>query len=211
MTSSLLPLKLKIITGYVTLVLLFLILLTFIYRENRQLSIIDKRAEKALAQREQVEVITLQILEIAQLSERVIAWNEKDITVYTEKQNKVTELLQELQKHMMDKSQRNRLTSILTLFSAKNAKTLAIVKDLKKLQTTHELLNKRMPDIIQQAKQDRRQLAEQIGDNYGKSEKKSGGFFGLFRNKKKSVPIQKRKMKLFCKIINLVPILYFAL
>lgn len=185
MTSSLLPLKLKIITGYVTLVLLFLILLTFIYRENRQLSIIDKRAEKALAQREQVEVITLQILEIAQLSERVIAWNEKDITVYTEKQNKVTELLQELQKHMMDKSQRNRLTSILTLFSAKNAKTLAIVKDLKKLQTTHELLNKRMPDIIQQAKQDRRQLAEQIGDNYGKSEKKSGGFFGLFRNKKK--------------------------
>ncbi len=75
MTSSLLPLKLKIITGYVTLVLLFLILLTFIYRENRQLSIIDKRAEKALAQREQVEVITLQILEIAQLSERVIAWN----------------------------------------------------------------------------------------------------------------------------------------
>lgn len=187
MASSLLSLKLKIITGYVTLVLLFLILLTFIYRENRQLSVIDKRAGNALAQREQVEAITLQILEIAQLSERVIAWNEKDITVYKKKQDKVTALLQELQKHMMDKSQRNRITSILALLSAKNTQTLAIVKDLKKLQTTHELLNRRMPDIIRQAKQDRRCLAEQIGDNYGKNEKKSGGFFGLFRNKKKNL------------------------
>lgn len=185
MASSLLPLKLKIITGYVTLVLLFLILLTFIYRENRQLSIIDKRARNALAQREQVEAITLQILEIAQLSERVIAWNEKDITVYTEKQNKVTALLQELQKCMMDKSQRNRITSILALLSAKNVQTLAIVKDLKKLQAAHELLKERMPGIIQQAKQDRRQLAEQIGNNYGKNENMSGGFLGLFRNKKK--------------------------
>jgi len=90
-----------------------------------------------------------------------------------------------LQKQILDKSQRNRITSILALLSAKNAQTLAIVKDLKKLQTTHELLNKRMPNIIQQAKQDRRHLAEQIGDNYGKSEKKGSGFFGLFRNKKK--------------------------
>lgn len=185
MASSLLPLKLKIITGYVTLVLLFLVLLAFIYGENRQLSAIDKRAGKALAQREQVEAITLQILEIAQLSERVIAWNEEDISVYTEKHNKVTALLQELQKQILDKSQRNRIASILALLSAKNTQTLAIVEDLKKLQTTHELLNKRMPGIIQQTKQDRRQLAEQIGDNYGKSEKKTGGFFGLFRNKKK--------------------------
>jgi len=185
MNSSLLPLKLKIITSYGTLVLLFLILLAFIYKENRQLSDIDKRAEKALAQREQVEVITLQILEIAQLSEQVIAWNEKDITVYTEKQNKVTASLQELQKRMIDKNQRDRITSILALLSAKNAQTLAIVNDLKKLQTTHELLNRRMPSIIQQTKQDRRHLAEQIGVNYGKSEKKNGGLFGLFRNKKK--------------------------
>ena len=90
-----------------------------------------------------------------------------------------------MQKQILDKSQRNRITSILALLSAKNAQTLAIVKDLKKLQTTHALLNKCMPNIIQRAKQDRRHLAEQIGDNYGKSEKKGSGFFGLFRNKKK--------------------------
>jgi len=70
-------------------VLLFFVLLAFIYRENRQLSVIDKRAEKALAQREQAEIITLQILDIAQLSEQMIAWNEKDIVVYTGKQNQI--------------------------------------------------------------------------------------------------------------------------
>ncbi|MDR3652178.1 MAG: hybrid sensor histidine kinase/response regulator [Paludibacter sp.] len=185
MASSLLSLKLKIIVGYVALVLLFLVLLIFIYRENRQLSVIDKRAEKALAQREQVEAITLQILDISQLNGQVIAWDEKELPVYKEKLNKVTVLLQELQKQILNKSQRNRITSILALLSAKNTQILAIVKDLKKLQTTHELLNKHIPNIIQQAKQDRRHLAEQIGDNYGKSEKKSGGFLGLFRNKKK--------------------------
>jgi len=185
MTSSLLPLKLKIITGYVVLVLLFLVLLAFIYRENLQLSVIDKRAEKALAQREQAETITLQILDIAQLSEQMIAWNEKDIVVYTEKLNQIKVLLQELQKQIFDKSQRNRITSILALLSAKNAYTLAIVKDLKKFQTTHELLNRRIPTIIQQTKQDRLHIAEQIKDNYGKNEKMSSGFLGLFRNKKK--------------------------
>jgi hypothetical protein len=70
-------------------VLLFFVLLAFIYRENRQLSVIDKRAEKALAQREQAEIITLQILDIAQLSEQMIAWNEKDIVVYTGKLNQI--------------------------------------------------------------------------------------------------------------------------
>ncbi len=69
--------------------LLFFVLLAFIYRENRQLSVIDKRAEKALAQREQAEIITLQILDIAQLSEQMIAWNEKDIVVYTGKLNQI--------------------------------------------------------------------------------------------------------------------------
>jgi len=185
MTSSLLPLKLKIITGYVALVLLFLVLLAFIYRENQQLSVIDERAEKALAQREQAEAITVQILDIAQQSEQMIAWKEKDISVYTEKLNKVKVSLQELQKQISDKSQRDRITSILALLSAKNAQTLAIVKELKKFQATHELLTRRLPTIIQQTKQERLHIAEQIKDNYGKNEKTSGGFLGLFRNKKK--------------------------
>jgi len=102
MISTLLPLKIKIIAGYVTLVLILLVLLTLIYREHKQLVSIDKRAEKALVLREQAEEITLDILNLAQLGEKVITWKEKDIAVYTKKQNNVTILLYKLQEQKMD-------------------------------------------------------------------------------------------------------------
>jgi len=186
MAASLHPLKLKIITGYVALVLLFLVLLTLIYQEHRRLSAIDKRSEIAVAQREQAEAITVQILDIALLSEQVITWDEEDVAAYQEKRNKVTVLLQELQKQLPEGNQRSRITSILTLLSDKEAQTLSIVNDLRELRTTYGLLNERMPDIIRQTKQDKQRLAQQIGENYGKNEKKNGGLLGLFHSKKKS-------------------------
>lgn len=195
MNSTLLPLRLKIITGYVTLVLLFLILLTLIYCENRRMSAIDKRSEIALAQREQVESITLQILDIALLSEHVTAWNEADIAAFLRKRKRVTSLLQGFQQQLMEENQRKRIASILTLLSTKEKQTLAIVNDLRELRTANELLNKRLPGIIWQTKQDRQRLAEQIEDNYRKSEKKNSGLLGLFRNKEKSRNMVKEENK----------------
>ena len=186
MISSLLPLKLKIITGYVALVLLFLVLLMLTYRENNRLSVIDKYSETALKQQEQAEAITVQILDIALLSEQAIVWSEEDINTYREKREKVVTSLKKLQNQLPQGNQRRRITSILTLLTAKEVQTLAIVKDLKELQATNKLVNRRMPNIIRQTKQEKQQLAEQIKNNYTKSEKENKDFLGLFHNKKKS-------------------------
>jgi len=186
MISSLLPLKLKIITGYVALVLLFLVLLMLTYRENNRLPIIDKYSETALKQQEQAETITVQILDIALLSEQSIVWSEEDINTYREKREKVVGALKKLQNQLPEGSQRRRIISILTLLTAKEVQTLAIVKDLKELHTANRLVNKRLPNIIRQTKQEKQQLAEQIKDNYTKSEKENRGFLGLFHSKKKS-------------------------
>jgi len=186
MISSLLPLKLKIITGYVALVLLFLVLLMLTYRENNRLSVIDKYSETALKQQEQAEAITVQILDIALLSEQAIVWSEEDINTYREKREKVVTSLKKLQNQLPQGNQRRRISSILTLLTAKEVQTLAIVKDLKELQATNKLVNRRMPNIIRQTKQEKQQLAEQIKNNYTKSEKENKGFLGLFHNKKKS-------------------------
>lgn len=183
MTSSLFPLRLKIIAGYVTLVLLFVVLLVLTYRENKRLSVIDRYSETALAQQEQAEVITVQILDIALLSEQAIVWDEDDITTYQKKRDKVVASLKSLQNQLPEGNQRHRITSILTLLSAKEVQTLAIVKDLKELRITYDLLNERMPNIIRQTKKDRQRLSKQIEDNYGKNEK--SGFLGLFHSKKK--------------------------
>ena len=104
MTSSLLPLRLKIIAGYITLVLLFVILLVLTYRENNRLSVIDKYSETALAQQEQAEAITVQILDIASLSEQAIVWDEGDITTYQEKRDKVVSSLKRLQNQLPEEA-----------------------------------------------------------------------------------------------------------
>ena len=119
------------------LVLSFFVLLVLIYRENRHLSAIDKRSEIALAQRQQLEAITVQLLDIALFSEQIIAWNEKDIIIYQDKLSKTTALLRESQGQLPKGSQYNRITSILTLLSAKEAQTLTIAEDQKELLATH--------------------------------------------------------------------------
>jgi len=186
MSSSLFPLKLKIVTGYSILVLLFVVLLVLTYRENNRLTAIDKYSETATAQQKQVEIITVQILDIALLSEQAIVWDEDDISAYRKKRDKVVNSLKRLQNQLQEGSQRHRITSILDLLSAKETQTFAIVEDLNELRAAHKLLNKQIPNIIQQTKQDKQKLAKQIKDNYVKSEKENKGFLGLFRSKKKS-------------------------
>jgi signal transduction histidine kinase/DNA-binding response OmpR family regulator len=186
MASLLFPLKLKIVTGYVILVLLFVVLLVLTYRENNRLTVIDKYSEAAIAQQKQAETITVQILDIALLSEQIIVWDEEDISTYLEKQDKVVGSLKRLQNQLPEGIQRRRISSILTLLSAKETQTLAIVEDLKELRASNKLISERIPNIIQQTKQDKQKLAEQIKDNYVKSVKENKGFLGLFHSKKKS-------------------------
>jgi C4-dicarboxylate-specific signal transduction histidine kinase/CheY-like chemotaxis protein len=186
MASSLFPLKLKIITGYIILVLLFVVLLVLTSRENNRFAVIDKYSETATTQQKQAETITIQILDIALLSEQAIVWDEDDVSTYQEKQDKVVNSLKRLQNQLTEESQRRRITSILNLLSAKKTQTFAIVQDLRELRTSNKLVNEQLPKIIRQTKQDKQKLAEQIKDNYAKSEKESKGFLGLFHNKKKS-------------------------
>lgn len=72
MASSLLALKLKIIIGYVILILLFVVLLALTYRENKRLSVIDKYSETTTAQQNQAETIAVQVLDIALLMSRMM-------------------------------------------------------------------------------------------------------------------------------------------
>lgn len=95
-------------------------------------------------------------------------------------------MLQRLQNQLLEGSQRRCITSILSLLSARENQTLTIVEDIKELRVTNKLASERLSNIIQQTKQDKQRLAEQIKDNYVKSEKENKGFLGLFSSKKKS-------------------------
>jgi signal transduction histidine kinase/DNA-binding NarL/FixJ family response regulator len=185
MISSLFSIRLKIITGYAILVLLFLLLLVLVYSQNINMLAVDCRSEMLFAQREQAENITMQILDLSLFSEQVVIWNQENIEVYENKQHQVITSLIELQKQLKEEHQRQRIASIISALSAKKILTLAMANDVKALHSTNAIIAKRIPTIIQHTKQEKQNLAKQIEDNYKTKDKKKGGFLGLFISKKK--------------------------
>jgi signal transduction histidine kinase/DNA-binding response OmpR family regulator len=185
MYSSLYSLKLKIVIGYVILVLLFLVLLVLVYYGGHRIFTTDVRSEMIFDQRKQAEDITMHILDISLLSEQVVSWNQENVTVYETKQHQVIAALLKLQKQLKEDQQRQRITSIISALSAKKELILAMGNDVQALHSTNAIIAKRIPTIIQQTKQEKQNLAKQIEDNYKTKEKKKGGFLGLFSRKKK--------------------------
>ncbi len=167
------------------LVVLFLVLLVFVYIENRRMFVIDEHSEMLFEQRKQAENISIQILDISLLSEQVAVWNKENIAIFQQKQDQVIDSLNELQKRLQDENQSQRIASIISALSAKKKLTLAMTKDVKALQSTNAIITKRIPSIIQQTQQEKQNLAKQIEDNYKTKDKKKGGFLGLFHSKKK--------------------------
>ena len=119
MDSSQRLLRLKIITGYVVLVLLFLLVLALYYREHGKLAVMDREAQSLLTRRGQTERIAVKLLDMALLGERIMAWDEEDYAEYKNKRERVTQSLLELRGTLPDTESRERIDSILALLAQK--------------------------------------------------------------------------------------------
>ena len=75
MDSSQRLLRLKIITGYVVLVLLFLLVLALYYREHGKLTVMDREAQSLLTRRGQTELIAVKLRDIALFCEHIMAFD----------------------------------------------------------------------------------------------------------------------------------------
>lgn len=146
----------------------------------------DKKAKITLSQQQLAECIAVRILDLALMGEQILAWEEEDITIYKEKKDTVITLLHRLREQFPNAEQRKRINSIVELLPVKEKHIIAILEDLQKLRSTYSLLQKRIPAIISTNRQQQEQLTRQIRQNYETDEKKTSGFLGLFRSKKKS-------------------------
>lgn len=146
----------------------------------------DKKAKITLSQQQLAECIAVRILDLALMGEQILAWEEEDITIYKEKKDTVITLLLRLREQFPNAEQRKRINSIVELLPVKEKHIIAILEDLQKLRSTYSLLQKRIPVIISTNRQQQEQLTRQIRQNYETDEKKTSGFLGLFRSKKKS-------------------------
>ena len=146
MDSSQRLLRLKIITGYVVLVLLFLLVLALYYREHGKLAVMDREAQSLLTRRGQTERIAVKLLDMALLGERIMAWDEEDYAEYKNKRERVTQSLLELRGTLPDTESRERIDSILALLAQKERYTFSVLNGLRELDDTYSLLQERIPD-----------------------------------------------------------------
>lgn len=119
MGNSLRSLQLKIIVGYVSLVMLFLIVLYLNYREKDGMAAVDKQTERLLAQRRQTETIAVEILDLSLLGEQLITWKDEEIARYRAKKDTVALHLQQLKFQSPSTEQQERIDAVLALLDVK--------------------------------------------------------------------------------------------
>lgn len=186
-------LQLKMITGYTIIICLFLLVLLFVYRERQNLTLTDTRTKELQEVREETEIAAVQLLDLALMGEQMLAWEEEESTLYSQKTKTLTTLLYRLHRRLPDTTQRKRINAIIELLPLKEKYIFATLDDLQELRNTYTLLQDRIPAIIRTNQNQQEKLTRQIQQNYEDDRKESGGFLGLFRSKKQSRYLTERK------------------
>ena len=185
--------QLKLITGYTVIICLFMLVLISIYREKQHLTQTVIQTQELQTQRQLTENIAVQILDLTLLGEQMLAWEEEEITLYSQKGVTLTTLLYKLREQLSDSTQRKRINAIIELLPLKEKHIFATLDDLQKLRDTYSILQERIPTIIRANKKQHEKLTQEIRKNYEGDRKKTGGFLGLFRSTKKSRYLTERE------------------
>ncbi|MEY8612023.1 ATP-binding protein [Parabacteroides segnis] len=186
-------LQLKMITGYAVIISLFLLVLFFIYKEKKKQDLTVIQTGELQTQRQLADNAAVQILGLALLGEQMLAWEEEEFALYSQKRDTLTTLLHRLRGQLPDNTQRKRINAIIELLPLKEKYIFATLDNLQKLRDTYTILQKRIPTIIRANKKQQEKLTQEIRKNYEGDRKKTGGFLGLFRSTKKSRYLTERE------------------
>ena len=206
MDSSQRLLRLKIITGYVVLVLLFLLVLALYYREHGKLAVMDREAQSLLTRRGQTERIAVKLLDMALLGERIMAWDEEDYAEYKNKRERVTQSLLELRGTLPDTESRERIDSILALLAQKERYTFSVLNGLRELDDTYSLLQERIPDFVRQDSV----LQERLNVRIGKDLEASDTFWDCSAAGRRTTSVRNAGFVKHCNSIRYLPGSYSA-
>lgn len=186
MNNSLRSLKLKLITGYILLVILFGVALTLLAYERRKAEQTDRRIEELVEQRAETERILLDLLDLAFQGEQAVGWEPTDMEAYRNKSDSVGIALDHLRLQLVDSVQSRRIDRISRLLDQKEKHLFAVMEDVQALREHCSLVQKRIPSAIRQTTQQSAVLSAQLQENIEEERRLTGGIKGLFRNKKKT-------------------------
>jgi signal transduction histidine kinase/DNA-binding response OmpR family regulator len=189
MKQSFQRLRLKIVTGYVTLIALFFFVLIFVCHENHKLGTINEQATELLTQRQQTEEVIAQILDMSLLGEQMIVWDDEDLAKYFIKKDTVVSSLIKLKQQFYSEKQQMYINTILSLLDEKEVHIIAILNNLENLKGAYNIVQKRIPSIIKKSKEQQENLTKEVQENIENNRKRTSGLLNIFHSKKKSIEL----------------------
>lgn len=146
-------LKLKILLGYVILLLL-LILTIHIFRkeQTRRNSLRQDEHELACIRRLAGETYA-GLLELSTYGETVSIWEESDLGLYRAKKGSVCNTLQELKRYVNSPGQQSRIDSLCLLLERKELLLDTVMDTFGRLRKTGEIVNRKIPAIVSRIQQ----------------------------------------------------------
>lgn len=156
-------LKLKILSGYLVVLLVIGCILLILLDERQRLREIDIDVSVNRTIRHDINTAHRQVTELATLGEFVISWEDSDYQTYRKKRECVDSLLQRLQQNCVEFIGPEQIDTLRSLLESKEQHLLHIMQAFHKQEEADSLLMHRLPLVTKQVTHPRETIRRKKG------------------------------------------------
>lgn len=143
-------LKLKILSGYLIVLVVIGSIILILLDERQRLREIDIDVIVDRTIRHDINRVHRQITELATLGELVISWEDSDYQTYRKKRVRIDSLLQRLQQNCVEFIRPEQIDTLRSLLESKEQHLLHIMQTFHKQEEADSLLIHRLPLVTKQ-------------------------------------------------------------
>lgn len=189
--NSLVSLRLKIITGYVLLLIFLTIIVSLVWLEHQKMEMLNSGELLIRQKREAVNRTFEKLLDFSFSDDFLLLRDRDKFNEYRMKREMATTALNELKRYYPSDIQHAQIDTISSLLQEKEALLLGVMNTLSDLLRSDSLFQRRIPAVALQMH------IPLLPGKSGKEKKKRSGFLGLFKKKeeKSAYAYQKEKTK----------------
>ena len=182
-------LQLKIISGYVLLLALLSIIVSLVWQEHRKMETLNSGEQLISQKREAVNRTFEKLLDFSFSDDFLLLRDSNKFEEYRMKREVATGALNNLKQHYPSGIQRSQIDKVSSLLQEKETLLLGVMNAISDFSRTDSLLQRRIPVIASQAQTLQQPSATET------TEKKGGGFLGLFKKKEEKSAYARQREK----------------
>ena len=183
-------LKLKILLGYVILLLLLVLTIHIFRKEQTRRNSLRQDEHELACIRHLAGETYAGLLGLATYGETVSVWDESDLGLYHTKKDSVCNMLQTLKRYVKSPEQQSRIDSLCLLLERKELLLDTVMDTFERLRKTGKIVNRRIPAIVSRIRQADVLPAEKKKEE----ETPKKGFWSFIRpERKKSAYLQQKE------------------